>query len=320
MPGAADAGHLGTQVPGDLHREGPHAARGADDQDVLARLDPSCAQSLQRGHRGQRHGGGLLEGEIPRLGREAVLGDGDVLGEGAVAETVHLIARLERSDGAAGPLHRSGEVPARDRELRFADAPQPRGAEQERLAADEVPVPRVGRASTHRHQHVLRAGDRHLHLGQVAGHPAAPRTGAGRSPSWRAPSRAVPSHPPTVTATGADQVSQSGGRALLLTATRSGYRSAQGYSRLAPSVTLKGAPYPALPSAGSRADHPDLRQAQAMPSRFARHADRRLWRASASPPTPVPNGTESEYRSAGHPDTRRSGLAAVAVGARQVRR
>jgi len=42
-----------------------------------------------------------------------------------------------------------------------------------------------------------------------------------------------------------------------------------------PQVTLKGAPYPALPSAGSRADHPDLRQAQAMPSRFARHADRR---------------------------------------------
>src|SRR4029077_9376990 len=66
-----------------------------------------------------------------------------------------------------GPLHRSSEVPARDRELRFADAPQSRRAEQERLAADEVPVPRIGRASTHRHQHVLRAGDRHLHLGQV---------------------------------------------------------------------------------------------------------------------------------------------------------
>ena len=26
VPGAADAGHLGTQVPGDLYREGPHAA------------------------------------------------------------------------------------------------------------------------------------------------------------------------------------------------------------------------------------------------------------------------------------------------------
>jgi hypothetical protein len=116
---------------------------------------------------GQRHGGGLLEGEIPRLGRGAVLADSYVLGEGAVAETVHLIARLERGDGAAGPLRRSGEVPARDRELRFADAPQPRSAEQERLAADEVPVPRIGRAGTHRHQHVLRAGDRHLHLGQV---------------------------------------------------------------------------------------------------------------------------------------------------------
>ena len=47
----------------------------------------------------------------------------------------------------------------------------------------------------------------------------APHTGAGRSPSWRAPSRAVPSHPPMVTATGVNQVSQSGGPALLLTAT-----------------------------------------------------------------------------------------------------
>jgi hypothetical protein len=72
-------------VSGDLHREGPHPARGADDQDALAWLDPSSAQALQRGHRDQRHRGGLLEGEIPRLGRQAALVDGDVLGEGSTS-------------------------------------------------------------------------------------------------------------------------------------------------------------------------------------------------------------------------------------------
>src|SRR6516162_2491648 len=112
-----------------------------------------------------RSGRGLLDAQIPRLGREAALADGDVFGEGAVAETVYLITWLEGGDAAAGLRHRSGQVPARDRELRLADAPESR-AEQERLASDKVPVPRVGRASPHRHQHVLRAGDRHLHLGQ----------------------------------------------------------------------------------------------------------------------------------------------------------
>jgi len=85
VPGAADAAHPRTQVLGDLHREGSHAARSTGDEDVLARPEPSCAQALQRGHRGGRHGGGLLEGQALRFDREAAVENGDVRGEGAVA-------------------------------------------------------------------------------------------------------------------------------------------------------------------------------------------------------------------------------------------
>jgi hypothetical protein len=38
---------------------------------------------------------------------------------------------------------------------------------------------------------------------------------------------------------------------------------------------INGAPYTASPSAGGHADHPDLCQARAMPSRLAQHAERR---------------------------------------------
>src|SRR5207244_7793827 len=136
------------------------------DEDVLARLEPSCAQALQRGHRGQWYGGGLLEGQAPRLEREAAVGNGDVLGEGAVAEAVDIIARLECRDAAAGLLDRSGEVPARDLELWSADTPQ-RRAEQDWFAADVMPVPWVSRTGPHGHQHILRTHDWHVHIGQA---------------------------------------------------------------------------------------------------------------------------------------------------------
>jgi hypothetical protein len=70
-------------MPGDLHREGPNAARGSDNEDVLAPRDPSSAQALLRGHRGKRHRRGLLESKTSQLGRELALRHGDVLGEGA---------------------------------------------------------------------------------------------------------------------------------------------------------------------------------------------------------------------------------------------
>src|SRR4051794_41260360 len=47
MRGAADAGHLGAEVLGDLYCEGPDPTRGADDQDVLARRSEEHTSELQ---------------------------------------------------------------------------------------------------------------------------------------------------------------------------------------------------------------------------------------------------------------------------------
>ena len=141
------------------------------------------------------------------------------------------------------PAPPSRPGPARDRELRSADAPQPGRAKQDRLAADEVPVPPVGR------------------------------------PGWTIAFKACPfarfpvASPSTLTATGADQVSPSSRRALLLAATRADigqYRA----TRRRTSGDDQRRTSAALPSAGGHADHPDLRQARAMPSRLARHAVR----------------------------------------------
>src|SRR5262249_55772198 len=86
------------------------------------------------------------------------------------------------------PAPPSWPGPARDRELRSADAPQPRRAKQDQLAADEVPFPPVGRT--------------------------------GWTIAFKA-LRALPvASPSTLTATGADQVSPSTRRALLLAASR----------------------------------------------------------------------------------------------------
>jgi hypothetical protein len=43
VPRAAHAGHLGAERLGDLHGERPYAARRADDQDLVPRLDPASA-------------------------------------------------------------------------------------------------------------------------------------------------------------------------------------------------------------------------------------------------------------------------------------
>ena len=59
---------------------------------------------------------------------------------------------------------------------------------------------------------------------------------------------------------------------LARTDTSTSCAPATGISTSARYRTSCGAPYRCWPSADSRADHPDLRQAQAMPSWFARHA------------------------------------------------
>src|SRR4051794_9677570 len=166
MRGAADAGHLGAEVLGDLYCEGPDPTRGADDQDVLARCDPARAQALQCGDGGQRHRRGLLEGQAGGLGGKTGLRHGDILGEGALPEPVDLSSRLEPRHAATYALPRPGQVAARDQELRPTHAAYSCRAKQHRFATDEVPVPRIRRTGPHPHQYVLIADLRQSHVSQ----------------------------------------------------------------------------------------------------------------------------------------------------------
>lgn len=112
----AHVGHLGVERPGDLHGEGPFASRRPDDQDLLPRLDPPVvAQALQGGQAGDGDHRRLLEGQVCWSGCELVLASARVLGEGALADAEHLIARLEpgsrKTDLLEGGLFRETHLP-----------------------------------------------------------------------------------------------------------------------------------------------------------------------------------------------------------------
>src|SRR6266542_2546661 len=84
VPGAAHAGHLGTERLGDLDGERADAAGRAVDQDLLPWLHVRrVTQRLQGRARGGGNGRGLLEGDRGRLRDDLVARGARVLGEGA---------------------------------------------------------------------------------------------------------------------------------------------------------------------------------------------------------------------------------------------
>src|SRR5215211_3812055 len=112
---AADAGHLGAERLGELDREAAHPARGPDDHDLLAGLDPSgVTQRLEGGEAGDGNGRGLLEGEVGRLLCQLALGDRGVLGKGPLAPAEHLVTRLQPGHVGADGLDAPGHVEARN--------------------------------------------------------------------------------------------------------------------------------------------------------------------------------------------------------------
>jgi hypothetical protein len=70
------------------------------------------ANSLQGGEGRDGAGGRLLEAEVLRLGCELVLLGAGVLGEGALADSEHLVARLERGHVLADRLDAPGDLPS----------------------------------------------------------------------------------------------------------------------------------------------------------------------------------------------------------------
>jgi hypothetical protein len=122
---AANAGHLGTQPLGDLHRERPHPSRRAVDQDLLPRLNlPLVTEALQRGVGRYRYGSRLLKGHVTRLENQRGFGSAHILGEGATARAEHGVARLELGYVPAHRFHLAGHIKARPCDLRLGESEQ----------------------------------------------------------------------------------------------------------------------------------------------------------------------------------------------------
>jgi hypothetical protein len=102
-----------TACLGDLHGERADAARGADDQDLLASLHvPVVADRLQGGQAGNGYGRGPGKGEVRGLGREPVGPGPCVLGERALGGAEHLFAHRQRRHVPADRLDAPGDLPA----------------------------------------------------------------------------------------------------------------------------------------------------------------------------------------------------------------
>jgi hypothetical protein len=159
VSGAAHAGHLRAERPGDLYGERSHATRRTVDQHLLPRLyPPQVAHAHQGGVPGQRHRSRLLQRQVGRFQLDHPVRDAHVLGERSVGFAEHLVAGTEPGHAAADRLHPTREVPATD--LRPGPAEPEHQARQVRVAPHDVPVSGVDRGRVNPHQHLVVGGHR----------------------------------------------------------------------------------------------------------------------------------------------------------------
>jgi hypothetical protein len=155
---------VGAHRLGHLYGEGADAAASADDEDTLFGLDLApVTDGDQRGHAGNGHCGGLLEGQVPRLRCEPRRTRTSELGEGTLHRPVHVVAGLELPDAPPDRLDRAGDVPAADPDLRGPRA-EAHDAHQVGTARHKVPNAGVHTRGPHPDQHLIVACDRRLDL------------------------------------------------------------------------------------------------------------------------------------------------------------
>ena len=141
---------------------------------------PTSQQPAQCGHPGDRHGGGLLEGEVRRFARQLVLARGGELGERALADTEHLVTGLEARDLTADRNHHTRHVEAGNRVLGRAQADhQACGIGH---TGHQMPGAPVEAGGADLHQHLVGSDHRPLDLGHSATRRPC-RTPSGRSPA-----------------------------------------------------------------------------------------------------------------------------------------
>src|SRR4051794_30640653 len=155
LRGAAHAGDLGSERLGDLDGESSHAARRADDQDLLPGLDPSVvANRLEGGKCGDGNRSRLLERQLRWLVRELVRSGACVLRERRLANAEHGVARRESGHAGADRLDRPREVAARVAVLRPAKA-ESRQADGIGQAGHHVPRASVNTGRMHPHENLV---------------------------------------------------------------------------------------------------------------------------------------------------------------------
>ena len=148
VAGAAHAGHLGTERPGNLHGEGADAPGSAVDQDLLPGAD--AAQGLEGDLSGHRYGRRLLEREVDRLQCKLILRSGRVLGIRANRRPEDLVAGLEARYAAADGLDNPRHVRAANADLRLAQSVYRAGDVRE--ATHDRPVGDVDAGSPYANQ------------------------------------------------------------------------------------------------------------------------------------------------------------------------
>jgi hypothetical protein len=141
------------QPPGDLHREGSHAASSPIDQDSLACLDPRfVAETLQRGQARDVESGRLLGRQRRGLRGQPVFSGRRVFREAAVAPSEDLVPRLEPRDLLPHGDHSAGKVDAADAILGCTESTD---ADEVRRASRDVTVQGVDRRGVHLHEQAL---------------------------------------------------------------------------------------------------------------------------------------------------------------------
>ena len=129
-------------------------------------LDPCLvAQPLQGGDGRQRHRRRLLERQVGWFGTDAVFGNADVLGVGAVDLAEHLIAGVELGDVLANRGHPPGHGNSRNPKLRSKE-PE-REARRVWPARQGDPVGRVDRRRVDPDEHLAVQRLRFVNLAEL---------------------------------------------------------------------------------------------------------------------------------------------------------
>src|SRR5882672_1046857 len=120
IPGTANAGHVGAERLGDLHRERTHASRRTVNQDLVARLNLSLvAQALQRCQSRDIYRSGLLERDAVGFRDDTFLARGRILRESSTASAEHLVAGFELLDVPANRFNLTGHINAGSSDRHF---------------------------------------------------------------------------------------------------------------------------------------------------------------------------------------------------------